>query len=45
MNKIEESSGEIINSKHGVPGVVWLAYFKDTEGIVTGILQEDPNAK
>ena len=30
---------------HAVPGVGWLAYFKDTKGIVTGIMQEDPNAK
>jgi predicted enzyme related to lactoylglutathione lyase len=29
----------------GVPGVGWLAYFKDTEGNIFGIMQNDPNAK
>jgi hypothetical protein len=28
-----------------IPGVGWLAYFKDVEGILTGIMQSDPNAK
>ena len=45
IKKIEKNGGEIIRPKHAVPGVGWLAYFKDTEGIVTGIIQEDPNAK
>ncbi|MFX1238726.1 MAG: VOC family protein [Promethearchaeota archaeon] len=45
VKKIENNGGEIISPKHAVPGVGWLAYFKDTEGIVTGIMQEDPNAK
>ncbi len=45
IKKIEKNGGEIISPKHAIPGVGWLAYFKDTEGIVTGIMQEDPNAK
>jgi len=31
--------------KMPVPGVGWLAYFKDTEGNIFGALQPDPNAK
>jgi len=45
VKKVQENGGEIIRPKHAVPGVGWLAYFKDTEGIVTGIMQDDPNAK
>ncbi len=45
IGKIENNGGEIIRPKHAVPGVGWLAYFKDIEGIVTGIMQEDPEAK
>ncbi len=45
IEKIKDNSGEIVRPKHAVPGVGWLAYFKDVEGIVTGIMQEDPNAK
>jgi predicted enzyme related to lactoylglutathione lyase len=43
--KVENNGGEIIRPKHAVPGVGWLAYIKDSEGIVTGVMQEDPNAK
>ncbi|MFX1456537.1 MAG: VOC family protein [Promethearchaeota archaeon] len=45
IGKIESNGGEIVRAKHAVPGVGWLAYFKDSEGIVTGIMQEDPKAK
>jgi predicted enzyme related to lactoylglutathione lyase len=27
-----------------IPGVGWLAYCKDTEGNVFGIMQDDPQA-
>lgn len=45
IKSIKENGGEIIREKHPVPGVGWLAYFKDTGGIISGIMQEDPNAK
>lgn len=45
IKKIESNGGEIVRDKHAVPGVGWLAYFKDTEGIVIGIMQENPEAK
>jgi uncharacterized protein len=31
--------------KMAVPGVGWLAYLKDTEGNIFGIMQSDPAAK
>ena len=45
VKKIEKNGGEIVVPKHAVPGVGWLAYFKDTEGIMSGIMQEDRSAK
>jgi predicted enzyme related to lactoylglutathione lyase len=45
IKKIEINGGTIINPKHAVPGVGWMAYFKDIEGITTGIMQSDPDAK
>jgi predicted enzyme related to lactoylglutathione lyase len=28
-----------------IPGMGWLAYCKDTEGNIFGMMQGDPNAK
>jgi len=44
IKKIESKGGEIVRPKHAVPGVGWLAYFKDSEGVMSGIMQNDPNA-
>ena len=45
IKKIESKGGEIVRPKHAVPSVGWLAYFKDSEGVMSGIMQNDPNAK
>jgi len=45
IKKIEANGGKIIRPKQAVPGVGWLAYFEDNEGIVSGIMQNDPDAK
>ncbi|MFX0075646.1 MAG: VOC family protein [Candidatus Hermodarchaeota archaeon] len=45
IKRIEENGGEITRAKHAVPGVGWLAYFKDSEGVMSGIMQNDPKAK
>jgi len=39
------NGGTIALPKMPVPGVGWLAYFKDTEGNIFGVMQEDKNAK
>ena len=44
IKKIESKGGEIVKPKHAVPGVGWLAYFKDSEGVMSGIMQNDPRA-
>ncbi|MFW9965384.1 MAG: VOC family protein [Candidatus Sifarchaeia archaeon] len=45
VKKIKANGGEIIRPKQAVPGVGYLAYFKDTEGNLWGIMQSDTNAK
>lgn len=37
--------GQLALPKMPVPGVGWLAYCKDTEGNIFGMMQSDPNAK
>ena len=45
IKKVEYKGGEIVRPKHAVPGVGWLAYFKDSEGVMSGIMQNDPRAQ
>lgn len=40
-----ENGGTIAVPKMAVPGVGWLAYCKDTEGNIFGMMQADENAK
>ena len=42
---VEEHGGEITRPKNAIPGVGWLAYFKDTEGNLWGMMQDDSGAK
>ena len=43
--KIEANGGTIVLPKMAIPGVGWLAYAKDTEGSVFGVMQSDLSAK
>jgi predicted enzyme related to lactoylglutathione lyase len=42
--KITKTGGTIALEKMAVPHVGWLAYAKDTEGNIFGVLQNDPSA-
>jgi predicted enzyme related to lactoylglutathione lyase len=42
--KITSLGGTIALPKNPVPGVGWLAYAKDTEGNIFGVMQSDHNA-
>ncbi|UCE96909.1 MAG: VOC family protein [Candidatus Bathyarchaeota archaeon] len=42
--KIKSEGGEIVRPKTAVPGVGWMAYFKDPEGNLWGIMEEDESA-
>lgn len=44
LNAVTANGGSIAWPKMPIPGVGWLAYFKDTEGNIFGLMQEDPNA-
>ena len=39
-----DNGAQIAVPKMPVPGVGWLAYCKDTEGNIFGMMQSDPNA-
>ncbi len=41
---VNENGGEIVESKRPITGVGWLAYFKDTEGTLWAMMQEDMSA-
>ena len=45
IKKIKKSGGTIVNEKHAIPGVGYLAYFKDLDGNIFGIMQDDQSAK
>ena len=42
---IEDAGGLCVVPKMPIPGVGWLAYFKDTEGYIFGAMQADTAAK
>ena len=41
---VEKNGGKLIRPKIAVPGVGWMAYIKDTEGNVFGLMETDPEA-
>jgi uncharacterized protein len=43
--KIVEQGGQVIMPKGAVPGIGWMAYCLDTEGVQFGLMQMDPEAK
>lgn len=42
---IEANRGTLALPKMAMPGVGWLAYYKDTEGNIFGVMQADPQAR
>ncbi|UCH32263.1 MAG: VOC family protein [Candidatus Bathyarchaeota archaeon] len=43
--KVQSNGGSIVRPKMAVPGVGWMAYFKDPEGNLFGLMEEDSSAK
>lgn len=41
---IEEAGGTIVVPKMPIPTIGWLAYFKDPDGNLFGVMQSDPSA-
>ncbi len=44
LKKAQASGGTVAVPKMPIPGVGWLAYCKDTEGNIFGLMQADPKA-
>jgi hypothetical protein len=44
LENVTANGGEVIRPKIPVPGVGWVAYIKDTEGNIFGLMESDPNA-
>ncbi|MCU0248303.1 MAG: VOC family protein [Bryobacter sp.] len=45
VEKAVAAGGQIALPKMPVPGVGWLAYVKDLDGHIFGLMQSDPEAK
>jgi len=45
LQAVEANGGKCVLPKMPVPGVGWLAYCKDPDGNMFGLLQADANAK
>lgn len=45
VQKALDAGGTIALPKMPIPGIGWLAYCKDTEGNIFGMMQSDPDAK
>ena len=45
LKRVAELGGPVVVPKMPIPGVGWLAYAKDTEGNIFGVMQSDPAAK
>jgi len=44
LANVKASGGEVIRPRMAVPGVGWMAYIKDTEGNVFGLMESDLKA-
>lgn len=44
LSAVTRAGGTVAVPKMPIPGVGWLAYFKDTEGNIFGAMQNDPKA-
>ena len=44
LARVAELGGQIVVPQMSIPGVGWLAYAKDTEGNLLGMMQNDPTA-
>lgn len=45
IKKIESNGGTIVLAKQAIPNIGFLAYAKDPDGNIFGIMSEDTNAK
>jgi predicted enzyme related to lactoylglutathione lyase len=41
---VKKNGGQVIRPRVAVPGVGWMAYIKDTEGNIFGLMESDDSA-
>lgn len=44
LGLIKQQGGGIVKPKHAITGVGWMAYCRDTESNIFGVMQADPSA-
>ncbi|MBT2585753.1 VOC family protein [Arthrobacter sp. ISL-95] len=44
LERVESAGGSVVQAKDAIPTMGWYAYFKDTEGNVLGVWQNDTSA-
>ncbi len=44
LARVKANGGAVVMDKHSIPSVGWLAYCKDVEGTIFGMMQADPQA-
>ena len=44
LAKVKARGGQIVFDKDAIPGVGYLAYFKDNAGVIVGVMQPDTKA-
>lgn len=45
LSKATKLGGSVALPKMPIPGIGWLAYFKDLDGNILGIMNQDPSAQ
>jgi predicted enzyme related to lactoylglutathione lyase len=43
--KVVAAGGKVVAPKATAPGVGWTTYFLDSEGVLFGVMQNDPAAR
>ncbi|PXY24784.1 glyoxalase [Prauserella sp. PE36] len=45
LRNVEQAGGTIAEPRRAIPGVGWVAYCRDTEGNLFGLMENDPSAE
>ena len=45
LEKVKENRGQVVTGKITIPGIGYVAYCKDVEGTIFGLIQPDQSAK
>lgn len=45
IDAVEKNGGTVTQPKDVIPGIGWLAYFRDTEGNIFGAMQPDMESR